>query len=109
MNWDLTIRKMMMKLGFSSRHEKALYLLFTRNEIFELSFMEMISLQLEALKISSGSVKLLAKNGWLLSVLPWDHQERRIGSIRDTRVLNRVISKTKMEAYWWETDSRHSR
>jgi len=39
--------------------------------------MEMISLQLEALKLSSGSVKLLAKNGWLLSVLPWDHQEPR--------------------------------
>ena len=77
---------MMMKLGFTQGKRKPC-ISTTRNEIFELSFTEMISLQLEALKVSSGSMKLLAKNGWLLSVLSWDHQERRI------------LSKTKMKAY----------
>ena len=69
LNWELTTRKITMNLGFSKARVTPVST-FIRNEIFKLSFMEMISVQPDVLKVSSSSMKLLEKNGWLLSVYP---------------------------------------
>ena len=105
LNWELTIRKIMMKLGFTQGKSNPCIYYHQKRDLRTVVHGDDFT--------TAGSYENIK---WLHESLgkEWMVVERGIlgppgtpNTIQDIRVLNRVIS-WKDEGIWWEPDSRHA-
>ena len=105
LNWELTIRKIMMKLGFTQGKSNPCIYYHQKRDLRTVVHGDDFTL--------AGSYENIK---WLHESLgkEWMVVERGIlgppgtpNTIQDIRVLNRIIS-WKDEGIWWELDSRHA-
>ncbi len=105
LNWELTIRKVMMKLGFVQGKSKPCIYYHQKRDLRTVVHGDDFT--------TAGSYENIK---WLHEALrkEWMVVERGIlgppgtpNTIQDIRVLNRIIS-WKDEGLWWEPDARHA-
>ena len=105
LNWELTIRKIMMKLGFTQGKSNPCIYYHQKRDLRTVVHGDDFT--------TAGSYENI---NWLHESLgkEWMVVERGIlgppgtpNTIQDIRVLNRIIS-WKDEGIWWEPDSRHA-